>query len=299
MSIIATRDKYPLPSAVWNVYWNLVTVVFAFVPLMVCHLLQYPSLVLLPFSKKAFWAYNRVIAFMIWGWWAYALQVLVGVRIDFTGDEVPQAENAIVIANHQSMSDIPALLCLALEKKRIGDLKWLVKDQLKYVPGIGLGLKFLDALFLKRRWADDQQSVQNTFERYVRMKTPLWLLLFPEGTRSSPKKREVFRSKHPHVETQFVLPPRAKGFVASVQGLSSVIHEVYDITIIYPQTEPPSLIELMRGEVRFIQIHVKRYPISSLPMDDAGLTQWLNQRFIEKDQTIKTFRALTDMPDGR
>lgn len=273
---------------VWNFYWNIITVTCAFIPLMIFHALQYPSLILLPFSRKAFWAYNRPIAYMNWGWWAYALQNLVGAKIEFVGDDVPVAENAIVIANHQSMGDIPVMLCLALKKDRVGDLKWLVKDQLKFMPGIGWGLKFLDALFLKRRWAEDQQTVKETFDRYVSMKTPLWLLLFPEGTRANKKKILSHRAKT--TETHYVLPPRSKGFTASVQGLRSVVQAIYDLTIIYPEEYPPRLIELMRGEVPYVHIKVTRFPIDSIPTDEKELAHWLHERYLVKDRVIAEYR---------
>lgn len=289
MSIVSIRKRFPLPAKTWNFFWNLVVVPFAFIPLMIFNACQYPSLLLRPFSRKAYWAYNRIWAYLNWGWWAYALQHLVGTSIELSGDDVPYAENAVVIANHQTMGDIPVMLCLALAKGRVGDLKWLVKDVLKYVPGVGWGLVFLDALFLKRNWADDQNTVTATFQRYVSMRTPLWLMMYPEGTRANNEKLADHRAKPPkegEIKTHYVLRPRAKGFAASVQGLQSVIAAICDLTIIYPGDRPPTLLEVMRGEVAWVKIHVRRYPIADVPKDSEGLRAWLLRVYQEKDGII-------------
>ena len=76
-----------------------------------------------------------------------------------SGDELPQTENAVVIANHQSMTDVQALFLLARKAGRLGDLKWFVKNSLKYVPGIGWGMVFLDCLFVKRDWTADRRRI--------------------------------------------------------------------------------------------------------------------------------------------
>ena len=294
MSIVSIRKSVPLPKAVWNFVWNLIVVPFAFIPLLVFQTCQYPSLLLRPFSRKAYWAYNRIWAYMNWGWWAFALQKLVGTSVEISGDDVPYGENAVVIANHQTMGDIPVMLCLALKKGRVGDLKWLVKDALKYIPGLGWGLLFLDALFLKRNWAEDQKTVTATFERYVSMRTPLWLLLFPEGTRANNKKLAEHRqapTKTGEPKTHYVLRPRPKGFVASVQGLQAVVAAVYDLTIIYPGDRPPTLMEVIRGEVATVKIHVRRFPIAEVPMDSNALRDWLLRIYREKDEIMRAQKS--------
>ena len=133
----------------WRGVWGPINLVFAFAPLLTLNLLQFPSLLVLPFSKRLFRSYNRIPAALVWGWWAWGAQHLVGLKVHFSGDDVPEGENAVVICNHQGMGDILVLVCLALRKKRIGDLKWIVKDVLKYVPGLGWGMLFLECVFIK------------------------------------------------------------------------------------------------------------------------------------------------------
>ena len=148
--------------------------ILLFATLIVLNLVQTASLVLLPFSRKTFRAFNRWCANFWWGWCVSAARLLHGVRIEVTGDPVPDRENALVLANHQQMPDITFLMFCARSKDRLGDMKWFVKDLIKYVPGVGWGLLFLDCPFVKRNWAADRESNARTFTQQVKGPVPEW-----------------------------------------------------------------------------------------------------------------------------
>jgi hypothetical protein len=87
---------------------------------------------------------------------------------------------------------------------------------------------------------------------------------------------------------KYLLTPRTKGFVASVQGLGDHFNAVYDFTIAY-QGKVPSLWDVTLGRVSPVYIHVRRFERRELPSDEQGLTKWVIQLFLEKDNLIKTF----------
>jgi 1-acyl-sn-glycerol-3-phosphate acyltransferase len=241
--------------------------------------------------RNAFRRLNRFAADTWWGWCVSLAHLLYGVRVVVSGDNVQPRENVIVIANHQQMTDITFAMFLARAKGRLGDMKWFVKDIIKWVPGVGWGMFFLDCLFVKRRWADDERSIRATFSAFIREKIPVWLISFVEGTRLTERKlaqsQEYARSQGlplPH----HTLVPRLKGFVASVQGLREHVDAVYDVTIGYVGGVP-NLWQYIRGEARLAHLHVRRFPIASLPQAEAELGQWLMARWQEKDQLLETF----------
>lgn len=246
------------------------------------------SLVVLPFSPRLFRFINRTCADSWWGlgrWWT---EGLYGIRAEFRGDPIPAEENAIVVCNHQCMTDIVALWSLAWRKGRLGDMKFAVKDVLKYVPGLGWGMLFLDCLFLKRNWEEDEKLIHSTFAKFSRFQIPIWLISFSEGTRLTPKKWQAARAyaeKRGLIAPQNVLIPRTKGFAAAVTGLRHYATAVYDITLAYPQGIP-SVWQLVQGRVDRFIIHVRRFPIETLPQDRDGLSRWLMVRFEEKDRLI-------------
>jgi len=288
MTIRTLRPSSGFALRLWQLLWTPVSLFLGFFPLAVVNLAQFPSLLLLPISKRWFRAYNRTLAGVIWGYWAWALDHVNGLRIEMTGDPLPMAEDAIVICNHQTMSDIVVIVCLAYTKGRIGDLKWMVKDGLKYVPGLGWGMLFLDCLFLKRNWADDAVHIQQTFARYISAKAPLWLVSFPEGTRLTAAKlkaSQAFATRSGLVPTQRALLPRPKGFTASVAGLRGYVRAVYSLTITY-DNPTPSLVAIIRGDVARVQLHVRRVEINDLPSSEHELAAWLTADFQGKDATI-------------
>ena len=256
--------------------------------LMGMNFIQMLSVGLVPFNRQAFRAVNR------WAgdtWWSLCVSVsekLNGGKIEYSGDEIPYGENAILVCNHQQMTDITLLMALAKGKGRLGDMKFFVKDALKYVPGVGWGMFFMGHFFVKRNWNEDRASIEQTFAGILSDNIPVWLISFVEGTRSTPKKIEAsqaYAREKGHRETQHVLLPRTKGFVASMEGLRGYVDAVYDITIGYPEGVP-SLWQFVKGYVPLAHMHLRRYPIAEMPEDAAELNQWLFDRFVEKGELL-------------
>lgn len=220
--------------------------------LLLGNLIQMLSVVVLPLSRRLFRLINRNVAAAWWGGCVHLARWLHGVKVVVTGDALPEGENTVVMANHQSMSDIPVILDVASRNGRLGDLKWYVKDVLKWVPGIGWGMVFLDCLFIKRDWTEDKDKIERVFRSIVSGNVPVWIVSFLEGTRIRPAKlqasQEFARTRQLPV-LRHLLIPRTKGFVATMEGLRGHAHAVYDFTIGYVDAVP-SLSQWALGYVR-------------------------------------------------
>lgn len=267
---------------------GLVGAFFLGITIIVFNALQMLTLILRPFSQKAF---RRLNCWMAGTWWGLCVtfsESLNGTKLILTGDDVPSHENALIVLNHQSMTDIPVVLAFARRKERLGDLKWFVKDIAKYVPGIGWGMLFLDCLFIKRNWTDDRHYILKVFERILKYSIPIWLISFVEGTRLTPAKlarSRRYAEEKGIVPLQHVLMPRTKGFTASVRALEGHLNAVYDLTIGYVEGVP-TLWQWIRGDVREVHVHVRHYPVNQLSRDDESLSRWLLQIFREKDDLL-------------
>lgn len=272
---------------------------FLFSSLIAINAAQTASLAVRPISRGTFRKFNRWAADTWWGWCVTSAELLHDTKIIVTGDYVPKGENALLFANHQQMPDITFLMAYARTKDRLGDLKWFAKDIIKYVPGVGWGMWFLDCPFVKRDWSKDKDSIDQTFARIRRDRIPVWLMTFPEGTRITPEKAErsrVYARKHGLAPWEHVLVPRTKGFVASVQGLRGHLDAVYDVTIAY-ERGVPTLWQFVKGFVRVAHLHVRRFPTDTLPDDDTALGAWLLHRFEEKNHLLDTFYREGKFPD--
>ncbi|MBL0210380.1 MAG: acyltransferase [Holophagaceae bacterium] len=271
---------------------------FLIASLLAINFFQMSSLVILPFSRKQFRAFNRFCADTWWGWFVVYTERWQGVQAVITGDAVPRDENAIVVANHRDYSDIAMLLCLGARKGRLGDMKWFVKDVLKYLPGVGWGMLFLDCIFVKRNWTADRASVERTFAKVKDNKIPIWLVSFLEGTRLTPRKLEAsqrYMSSLDLASTSHVMFPRTKGFVASVRGLGSHIQAVYDVTIAH-EGSVLKLWELLKGSPRKVHLHVRRFAVPDLPLDDSALADWAVALFAEKERLLQRFHETGAFP---
>ena len=259
---------------------------------LLANLLQCLSLLLYPFSQPLTRKINLYIAGAWWFLCVFCTR-LCGIQVHLSGDNAVPQENALVIANHQAMADIILILCLAQSAGRLRDCKWFVKEQLKYMPGIGWGMLFIDCIFLKRRWAEDANSIQATFSKYRERKIDFWLISFLEGTRSNPSKREkskAYAKAKKLPEFTHVMLPRTKGFLATSEGLYGLYGSVLDLTLAYEST-PPSLLSFFCGNTQEIWVHCKRFDAKSLPKGTGATHTWVLERFKEKDQRLAQFQV--------
>ncbi len=259
--------------------------------LLLVNAVQLSSLSVWPFSRAAFRRINRSCADLWWGACVAAARWAYGTQVVFTGDDVPVGENAMVLVNHQAMPDITFLMFLARTKQRLGDMKYFVKRQLGWAPGVGWGMWFLDCIFVERDWARDAGTIQATFARINKAKVPIWLISFSEGTRMTARKLEAaqaFARERGLRVPRHVLVPRPKGFTASIQGLRGHLDAVYDVTIGYVDGVP-SLWQYGRGLARTAHMHVQRFPTGELPEGPEALAGWLQERWQEKDERLERF----------
>lgn len=258
---------------------------------LVINAFQMLSVLLIVVSRRAASGFNR---WLVGSWvalWTVAGRWLHGVRILESGDTVPANENALVVVNHQQMPDTMFLNMFGWTRKRQGDLKWFVKDIIKYMPGVGWGMWLNNCPFVKRNWTADAGSIEGTFARILRDRTPLWLVSFVEGTRITPAKLEAaqqYARSRGLEPLEHLLMPRTKGFVATVEGLRGHLHAVYDITLGY-ERGVPTLWQYVQGFARTIHMHVKRHDLADLPTDKDQLARWLIDRFVEKDRLLDRF----------
>jgi 1-acyl-sn-glycerol-3-phosphate acyltransferase len=261
-----------------------------FLILVGCNVVQISSLIVYPFSRSIFRKINTSCAIFWWGLCTVGMEKYYGMNIVFQGDQLPLGENSLVICNHQSMADVPLIFTLAWRKKMLENLKWYVKDIIKYVPGPGWGMKFLNCIFLKRDWESDKTKINQTFSNITDNRIKIWLISFLEGTRISSKKLELatqFAATKGLCSPEHVLLPRTKGFVASISGLRGHITSVVDLTIYYPDGIP-TLWQVFRRDLLKAFINIERIPIAALPTASKDLEKWVFEQYQKKDQLLAT-----------
>jgi 1-acyl-sn-glycerol-3-phosphate acyltransferase len=170
--------------------------------------------------------------------WAKTMAFLTPVRVTVEGGENAHREQSyVVVINHQSQYDI-LLVYGWLEL----DLKWVMKKELRKIPGIGIGCEKAGHIFVDRK--KPKQAAQAIRDALEHMGKGVGILFFPEGTRSLdghllPFKKGAFRLSAEQdlpilpvtlVGTRKVLP--AKSLSLFPGAIRMVIHPA-----IYPGTK--------------------------------------------------------------
>ncbi|HSN68060.1 MAG TPA: acyltransferase [Thermoanaerobaculia bacterium] len=207
----------------------------------------------------------------------------------------------LVEANHQSWADI--LVLQKLLTGRIPLLKFFLKQELIWVPLIGLAWWALDFPFMKRhsqeflrkhpeRRGDDLAAIRRSCGKFALI--PTSVMNFVEGTRFTPAKQREQESPYRHL-----LRPKAGGIALALGAMGDRFHSLLDVTIHYP-AGAPSFFDLLSGRMKRVVVRVRELPI---PPDLIGrdyaedaqfkraAQKWLGAIWEEKDDLLEELQA--------
>lgn len=204
----------------------------------------------------------------------------------------------LVNCNHQSWADIFVLQHLL--NRRIPMLKFFLKQELIYVPVIGLAWWALDFPFMKRHGkaqlrgrpelrSQDAEATRRACRKFSLV--PTSVMNFAEGTRFTPRKHQAQASPY-----RFLLKPKAGALALALNAMGERFHSLIDVTILYP-AGAPTFWQFLCGSPQRIVVHVWEIPIPAefCEGDYAGdpsfrvrFQQWLAQVWEEKDLRIAT-----------
>ncbi|MCK7594867.1 acyltransferase [Pseudomarimonas salicorniae] len=203
----------------------------------------------------------------------------------------------LVLANHQSWVDIPVLQ--KVFNRRIPFLRFFLKSQLIWVPLLGLAWWALDFPFMKRYSRErlerspelrgtDIAATRKACAKFRDM--PVSVMNFVEGTRFTDRKHARGGGGYTHL-----LRPKSGGVAFVLDAMGDALHAMLDVTIRYPLGRP-TLVDLLAGRVRRIQVHVQERSIppemlggdyENDPEYRARFQGWINGLWAEKDARLE------------
>jgi 1-acyl-sn-glycerol-3-phosphate acyltransferase len=207
----------------------------------------------------------------------------------------------LVNCNHQSWVDIFVLQHVL--NRRIPMLKFFLKQQLIYVPVIGLAWWALDFPFMRRHSKaalranpalrdQDRETTRRACEKFALV--PTCVMNFAEGTRFTTAKHQAQASPYRHL-----LKPKAGALALALNAMGEQFHSLIDVTIVYPQGAP-TFWEFLCGRTERVVVRIRQLPIPAefASGDYAGdsafrsqFHQWLARLWEEKDAQIDTILA--------
>jgi len=214
--------------------------------------------------------------------------------------EIPQALSRkhwyLVIANHQSWVDI-----FALQKafnRKIPFLKFFLKQQLIWVPVLGVAWWALDFPFMRRysksylkkyphKKGKDFETTAKACQKFKYI--PISIMNFVEGTRFTQEKHRLQQSPFNHL-----LKPKSGGIGYVLTLMGNEIRELVDVTICYPDNGDFTFWDFLCGRVKNIVVQAE---LKAIPDDIRGdyindaetrkkVQAWINQIWLEKDKKI-------------
>ena len=207
----------------------------------------------------------------------------------------------LVNSNHQTWTDIFVLQHLF--NRRIPLLKFFIKQQLKWVPVMGLAWWALDFPFMRRHGEDylklhpemrgkDQEATRRACEKFALI--PTSVMNFLEGTRFTPAKHQRQQSPYLHL-----LKPKAGGIALALNAMGDKFRAILDVTIVYPDGAP-NFRNFLCGRLRRVIVRVQRLPVPEHLMhsDYSGdaatreaFAKWVQQLWQDKDAQIARLLA--------
>ncbi len=202
----------------------------------------------------------------------------------------------LVIANHISYLDI--ILLIAFTHKRIPTPKFFLKQELIWLPFVGVAAWALEMPFMKRYSqayinkhphlkGKDIETTKKHCEKY--RNAPTTIINFVEGTRFTPAKKAAKGN-----QLQHLLPPKAGGIAFTFAAMGELFQNILDVTLIYPGNKGVVMRDMLSGNLKQIVFVVDVLPVSQELIGDyfndetfrIGFQQDLNQRWQQKDAKI-------------
>lgn len=203
----------------------------------------------------------------------------------------------LVTSNHQSWVDI--LVLQHNFNRRMPMFKFFLKQELIWVPVIGICWWALDFPFMKRyskaylerhpeKAGQDRLATQRACEKFKT--TPVAVFNFLEGTRLTPQKQAEQSSPYRHL-----LRPKSGGAAFVLDAMGEQLRSLVDITIHYPDGSP-SFWDLLSGRIRQVVVRCQTRPIPAEfigqdydndPVFRERFQGWINRLWQEKDEQLE------------
>lgn len=203
----------------------------------------------------------------------------------------------LLISNHLSWTDIVVLCCVF--KDRIPMPKFFLKQQLFYVPFIGMACWALDMPFMRRysreyliRHPEKRgQDLATTRRSCAKFKhTPTTVVNYVEGTRFTEQKQKKSKAGY-----QYLLQPKTGGIAYTLAAMGDKFENIIDVTLAYPENTDKPFRDMLMGRMTKIVVRIKVLPVDDSVRGDyfndkpykRQFQQWLGDIWQDKDELLK------------
>ena len=213
------------------------------------------------------------------------------------GEGLRRDRSYLVVSNHQSWVDIPALV--QAFNRKTPYFKFFLKQELIWVPFLGLAFWALDYPFMKRyskaylarhpeMAGQDLEITKRACARFKDLNVTV--VNYLEGTRFTAAKQAQQGSPYQHL-----LKPKAGGVAFTLATLGPQLDALLDVTLVYPGQRAPGFWKLISGQVPKVIMDIRTRELDPALwaggyQGDAEFRQyvqsWVSQLWQDKDTRI-------------
>jgi 1-acyl-sn-glycerol-3-phosphate acyltransferase len=231
------------------------------------------------------------------------IRVLFGLSFEIEGLELAAPGPILMLIRHASIIDNALPDAIVGHAHKLG-FRFVIKRELQMLPTIDIGGRWVPTLFVRRASGDTAAELERLRALTVNLSEHDGLLIYPEGTRSTPQKlaraKEIIAERQPEIaplanRLRHLLPPRLGGTVTlleSARGVDVVMcgHVGLDGF--------QYISDIWSGGLVATTVRLKfwRFPAADVPLERDELIVWLFDRWQELDDWIA--EACTPTPAG-
>jgi len=241
--------------------------------------------------------HDEAVHYRLQRWWAArlmdALRITTGLRIEAAEAESLSPGPAVMLCRHASLADSLVSAWVVTSGAHMNP-RYVLKRELLFDPCLDIVGTRLPNHFLDREATDSTVELDALRTLSAGLQADQIAIIFPEGTRAAPKKREramqKIKDKDPEradrlATLQHLLPPRPAGSAALLDGCpdADVViawHVGFDgldtfggILRHLGRTPPP------------VQFQARRVPRAEVPSGDQ-FTRWLDDQWVQADRAV-------------
>ncbi|PJC85152.1 acyltransferase [Vibrio sp. HA2012] len=255
--------------------------------------------IILPFTvgkRAATAAANR----FMWVWATVNAGILtLSNRVEWDvegGEQLKKNGWYLMISNHLSWTDIVVLCCVF--KDRIPMPKFFLKQQLLYVPFVGMACWALDMPFMRRysreylirhpeKRGQDLMTTRRSCEKFRH--TPTTVVNYVEGTRFT-----AVKGKKSKAGFNYLLQPKSGGIAYTLAAMGDQFENIIDVTLAYPDNLSNPFKQMLMGKMKRIVVRIRVLPVDEQVTGDyfhdkpykRCFQQWLGSLWEEKDKLL-------------
>lgn len=315
------KHWYIIPKAILRLCFIIINNVYCIPTYVIWMLLLMPLRKLHPdtYWKIEGYFFHWLLAMVsMWSWSA-------GYDVLEMGDDISSCldEKTLIIANHQSTADVPLLMAAFNTRKQVlPNIMWIMDKHFKYT-NFGVVSVIHQDFFITAGKTAREKSIKELVSHLITSYIPRsrkWAVLFPEG--GFLRKRKAISQKYAAQNNLPILNNVSLPRVGALQAIMKTIGPqgmannnsksinanninkvdklswVLDITIAYPKGEPLNLLAIVLGHKIPCKtiVFYRLYNCEELPAGTEALTQWLYDRFEEKEIMLETFYKTGSIP---